>query len=511
MKNVGPAIKVGVTALVALGLGYWAFMMLAKGACAGKPQRMVVHAHYKDATGLVEKSQVQIAGLNVGHILAKSLDVSTKDKKLRAAKRFARITMSLNEDVKIFKNAIAFKKQRSLLGGFYIEIDPGTPDREPIPNGGVIKDVREAVTTGELIRQINTMIPPLRKVANDIQKFTGGPLTRIGKNIDEGIRENRSHVKTMLANMETITKEIRGITGSAGKDVDKILDDIKATTGVIRQLVGRSDKDVQEITPKVKTSLDKLAQSIDKLDKVMHNVQGITGDMQKGKGTVGRLLKDDELVDNVEGIVRDAGAFVKGVTDLQTFVGLRSEYNFEANSIKNYLIVEIRPRPDKYYLIELVQDPRGSRNVTTSITRTDDPSKPQLTREEKVEITNAFRFSFMFAKRLSVATFRFGIKENTGGIGIDLHLWNDRIQIQSDLFDFSANTWPRYKLMASWEFFKRLYVVGGVDDIFNDRPLDGATGGRDYFLGAMLRFNDEDLKALLMFGGSAIGGVTGGK
>ena len=511
MKTIGPAIKVGVTALMALALGYWAFMLLAKGGCAGKPQRMIVHAYYQDATGLVEKSQVQISGLNVGHILAKTLEINLKDPKLVKAKRFAKITMSLNTEVKLFDNAIAFKKQRSLLGGFYIEIDPGTPDKKQIPNDGVITDVREAVSTDTLIRQINSMIPPLRQVAKDIRAFTSGPLIRIGKNIDEGIKENRDHVKQMLGNMETITKDIRIITGTAGKDVDRILADIKATTGVIRTLVGRSDQDVKDITPKVKTSLDKLATAIDKLDKVMGNVEGITGDMQEGKGSVGRLLKNDELVDNVEGVVRDASTFIKSVTDLQTFVGLRSEYNFEANSIKNYLIVEIRPRPDKYYLIEMVQDPRGSRNVTTSITRTDDPSKPQLTREETVEITNAFRFSFMFAKRISVATFRFGIKENTGGIGIDLHLWNDRINIQSDLFDFSSNIWPRYKLLASWEFFKRLYVVGGVDDIFNDRPLDGATGGRDYFLGAMLRFNDEDLKALLMFGGSAIGGVSGGK
>jgi hypothetical protein len=32
--------------------------------------------------------------------------------------------------------------------------------------------------------------------------------------------------------------------------------------------------------------------------------------------------------------------------------------------------------------------------------------------------------------------------------------------------------------------------------------------GRDYFFGAMLRFNDEDLAALLTVGGSAVGGAA---
>ena len=35
--------------------------------------------------------------------------------------------------------------------------------------------------------------------------------------------------------------------------------------------------------------------------------------------------------------------------------------------------------------------------------------------------------------------------------------------------------------------------------------------GRDYFLGGMLRFSDEDLAALLTVGGSALGSATGRK
>ena len=122
-------------------------------------------------------------------------------------------------------------------------------------------------------------------------------------------------------------------------------------------------------------------------------------------------------------------------------------------------------------------------------------------------ISDAFRFTFMFAKRLSLATFRFGIKENTGGIGLDLHLWDDRIRLESDLYDFSANVWPRLKVLAAWQFFSRLYVVGGIDDALNSRPIDGSAGGRDYFIGGQLRFNDEDLKSLLMMGGSALGSL----
>ena len=56
---------------------------------------------------------------------------------------------------------------------------------------------------------------------------------------------------------------------------------------------------------------------------------------------------------------------------------------------------------------------------------------------------------------------------------------------------------------------RNLYVLGGIDDLANfTRPAGGAGGGIDWFLGAQLRFNDEDLKALLLFGGGFVSGAA---
>ena len=526
MNNIGPAIKVGLTVIVIAVMGYWATMMLAKGSCAGKEENLVVHAYFADATNLVEKSRVQIAGLAMGHLVSRELNVEPPRRELIVEKRFAKITVALDNKVTLYSNARVFKKSASLLGEFYLEIDPGTHEwldargrrhvGEKLRSGDEIRFVVEGVSTEQVIRQteklfkqINDVIPTLNSIAGDIRAFTKpqGPLASITKNIDDGIAENRETIKLTLVNIEKITRDVRKITDGADKNVEGILVDIKQITSAVRTLVGRGDKEVEATADKVKSSLDKLASAIDKLDNALGNVQDITAGVEKGEGTVGRLLKDEALVDDVESVVKDASGFVRSLTGLQTVVGLRTEYNFQANSIKTYASVEIRPRPDKYYLIELIDDPRGARTVTERQTRSDDPSKPAVVREELVETTDAFRFSFMFAKRISFATFRFGIKESTGGVGVDLHAWNDRINFNTDLFDFGSNIWPRMKVMAAWEFFKRLYVVGGIDDVFNDRPLDGGGGGRDYFAGMQLRFNDEDLKTLLMFGGSAIGGA----
>jgi len=94
-------------------------------------------------------------------------------------------------------------------------------------------------------------------------------------------------------------------------------------------------------------------------------------------------------------------------------------------------------------------------------------------------------------------TGRFGFKESTGGIGVDTHLLDDRFEIRQDLFGFGEQIVPRWRVALSYEFIRKLWLLGGVDNILSDDR-------RDYFFGLQLRFNDEDLKSVLPFAGSAI-------
>ena len=152
------------------------------------------------------------------------------------------------------------------------------------------------------------------------------------------------------------------------------------------------------------------------------HVGGHRQGQERRGSTLGRLVNDDTIANNVEQITEDAGSFIRSITRLQTIIGLRSEYNIVANTLKTYVSVQLMSRPDKFFLIELVDDPRGFRTDTTTYTTTDDPSKPQTTVSNTTTITDRFRFSFMLAKRIFLLngrmalTGRFGINESTGSI-----------------------------------------------------------------------------------------------
>jgi phospholipid/cholesterol/gamma-HCH transport system substrate-binding protein len=177
---------------------------------------------------------------------------------------------------------------------------------------------------------------------------------------------------------------------------------------------------------------------------------------------------------------------------LQTILVLRTDYQFLSSTVKSYVELRLQPREDKYYLIEVVNDPRGLTRYEQIDVDTSNPNEPNHYREVRTVTTNSLRFSLMFAQRFGPFTGRFGIKESTGGVGLDTSLFEDRFELRQDLYGFGEVVLPRWRVSLGYEFVHRLWLIGGVDNILSDTE-------RDYFVGAQLKFNDEDLETILPF------------
>ena len=192
-----------------------------------------------------------------------------------------------------------------------------------------------------------------------------------------------------------------------------------------------------------------------------------------------------------------------------------------ARAARHYVSIELHTRPDKFYLIELERGPRGN---YPEVTLEYDPLVDQNAWIRRSVIRDETRFTFQFAKRFGSLTLRYGIKESTGGVGVDFdqRWWNRNIKLSLDAFDTTFDQLPRVKAAMAVELFRFIYILGGIDEALNPPDeLQIVTGmddvpiqfeefrfGRDFFLGGMIKFNDHDLAALLAVGGSAIGNVT---
>jgi phospholipid/cholesterol/gamma-HCH transport system substrate-binding protein len=146
---VGLFVLVGITCL-----GYLA-IRLGKLELFGA-QGYVLFADFASVAGLKPGDPVEIAGVKVGRVEGMTL---AEDK--------ARLTLRLNDGVKLQEDVIASVRARGLIGDKFVLVSPGASDKI-IPAGGRIRE---------------TDSPP--DIPDLIGKIVGGDLTSKGEKKDE--------------------------------------------------------------------------------------------------------------------------------------------------------------------------------------------------------------------------------------------------------------------------------------------------------------------------------------
>jgi phospholipid/cholesterol/gamma-HCH transport system substrate-binding protein len=491
MAEISKAAKVGAMSIVLVVAGYGLYRFISRET--GTSGGYKVYAYMPDMTGVAPRSRVTVSGIQVGVVDKIWLDHGK-----------ARVDIKMNPDVPLYEDAAIAKRQTSLIGESVITLTPGIPVPTPedpenqLGDGDQIIHVIVEPSIQSLTEQLGPILDDIKKVTESLAKTVGsdtgqeqiakilGNLAEVTEQLNATVKENREGIRETINNINVIT-------GQSRPEIQAILQNVRQVTEDVRKMTATGDAPGQDgKAGEIRTAVERINRASASLESTLQHADNIAAHIDKGEGTVGRLVKDETLINEVETVVEEVGEFVGGVSRLQTHVGLRTDYNFLHNTVKSYVELRLQPAEDKYYLIEVVNDPRGKTSIEQITVDTNHPQDPAHYSETRTTVTNDFRFSFQFAKRMGPFTGRFGIKESTGGLGLDLHLLDDRFELQQDLFGFGEELSPRWRVAFAYEFIRKLWLLGGVDDLLNgDR--------RDYFVGLQLRFNDKDLKAILPF------------
>jgi len=210
--------------VVALAVASWfIYKMVRKDTASGGGY--VVYTHLKDATGLVPKSRVKIAGIGIGYIDAITLD---KDQ--------AKITIKVDKGVDLHTDATAAKRASSLLGEQVLVLTPGTDGMPKIPDGGEITHAEESASMDKIMQDLAVIADRVKQVSIQAADAFGTPeggqkmkeilanLAEVSKEINETVKENRQSVRETIKNIEQITAR-------SEPKIDQILNNVSAVTG----------------------------------------------------------------------------------------------------------------------------------------------------------------------------------------------------------------------------------------------------------------------------------------
>jgi phospholipid/cholesterol/gamma-HCH transport system substrate-binding protein len=320
-------VKVGILILVSLGI-LAAFVLIMGGLSFEKTY--TIYVDFDNPGGLQSGAPVRIAGVKCGKVselafMGGKIDPKTNRRTLVRAKLAVeqRVKDSIHEDADFYVTT------QGVLGEQFLAIEPGSPQKPVLQENTIVKGIDPPrldlflAKAYELLDTTMTSIRNNRELISEIATNTAGLL----KGLNTTLNDNRERINRIVANVEKITEEAQTLTVHARQNyvdnpkimrtidnVDKLTTDIQRDSGPLLKdareamaNVNRASKVVggEEEQQKLKKTLDDVAQLAARANATAADAQQIVQHIKKGNGTVGALVMDEAIYDDVQEMVRD--------------------------------------------------------------------------------------------------------------------------------------------------------------------------------------------------------------
>lgn len=327
MAAAAKSIEVKVGMLILVGVALLAALILVMGGISFQ-KRFVLFVDFENPGGIQPGAPVKMAGVRVGTIDALEFRASPPDP-LTGRRTLVRAKISVEERFhrEIHRNAEFYVTTQGVLGEQFLAIDPGTGS-DQIEAGTI------AVGMG----------PPR------IDLFVARAYTLLDEAV-AGVANNRDQIRAIVHNLAGTLQHTNELLARSGTRVDRILDDVDALVrdsdalvnaararyvdgAEVRRIMARAESVLatidREVPPlsrdaralmananriangvgdaqlaDVQATLRDVRSIARRADTIAGDAQRVSAHIRQGRGTVGALLMDEEVYDDLQELVRD--------------------------------------------------------------------------------------------------------------------------------------------------------------------------------------------------------------
>lgn len=265
---------------------------------------VVMNVYFPEANNLREGAEVQLLGTKVGRVkeLTVESDAVASEALLLSGtdtlRRRVHAVLHLDQQIELAEDASITIRETSLLGGRHVDINPGTP-------GG--KRIEWSADT-----------PIFGKVyKNPIDSF--GDLGAL-------IGENREAFRTLMANLEAITTNVKDGKGTIGRLLmdEELSGDVKTGVADAKTLIANA-KDASEQLKNGQGLLGALfydPATKEKFSGLLDNLATLSADLKNPEGTIGALVYDKALKERVATGIEQFVTFGEKLNNNQGTLGM---------------------------------------------------------------------------------------------------------------------------------------------------------------------------------------------
>ncbi|SFU65200.1 phospholipid/cholesterol/gamma-HCH transport system substrate-binding protein [Pustulibacterium marinum] len=238
------------------------------------------YAIFDHSGGLTPSTPVTVNGKQIGKVT---------DVTLRQSDAKIKVNFEIDSEFKFSKNSKA-ELYKSLLGNAGIQIIPALDGAENLDSGEISTTVQP-----DMLTSITNELDPLKAKLEQALHSVDSLVTNLNSLLDE---ERKESLKISIDNLSAITSNFRNITSN----FNEMVEDNKGK-------LTNSMTNVETITTNLASVTDTISKadiagSLAEFNSAMVKLDGIMTGIENGEGNAGKLLKDEQLYQNLEGASR---------------------------------------------------------------------------------------------------------------------------------------------------------------------------------------------------------------
>ncbi|NOQ92797.1 MAG: MCE family protein [Flavobacteriaceae bacterium] len=280
--KVSRELKTGVVAILIIVLSVWGFNFVKNRSLYEKTRTF--YAEYSNVQGLIPTSPVTINGLRVGKV--------TKITFHPTKKGILIAHILLTNEVQFSKNSIAHIYSPDFISGKSLKID--------IVDDGADFAKSEDTLRGEIdsgiLGMINEQIAPLQSKVESFVVNTDSVMQSLSAVLDV---ENQKNIKNSLRKLSLTLDKFNNIANNA----DHIITDNKSKMDSILNNTNLAMQNFAQISDSLQQA--NLGATMLKLKESLESFSVILDSIESGHGTIGKLMVDDKLYNNLEGATKE--------------------------------------------------------------------------------------------------------------------------------------------------------------------------------------------------------------
>ncbi len=273
-------VKTGILAIGAILLFIFGYSYL-KGSNLLEKNR-TFYVKYDNVEGLSKSAPVTINGLKVGKIQ----NIGFQNQEGRLVVEF-----TVENDFDFSKNSLVRIYSSGLIGGKSLGIYPEY-DRNNLAksgdtlNGEVEKGMLDAVTErlGPLEEKVNGTLATLDTL---LLSFTA----IVDEDTQNNLKEAIASLRNSSNSFEGITANVNSLLGENKEKLNRTFTNLDVTTENFASL--------SDSLSKIETG-----QMVEDLENVTSKLNSLVSRVENGEGSIGKLMKDEQLYNNLEGATR---------------------------------------------------------------------------------------------------------------------------------------------------------------------------------------------------------------